>query len=60
MMNKWSSQDNFLKLSTGKDNVPIITIPGKKQYLGITGTVIYYKVGKIYEVCALQMQLFLR
>lgn len=59
-MNKWFSQNDFIKLNTGKGNIPINAIPGRKQHLEITSTIIHYKIGKIYEFCVLQISVFLR
>lgn len=37
---------SYTKMSDGKDNVPINSIPGRKQYLEITSTIIHYKMVK--------------
>lgn len=59
-MDKWFPYNNFIKLNTGKYNVPVTTIPGRKQHLGITDTSIHHKMDKIYKLCVSQMPLFLR
>lgn len=51
---------SYTKMSDGKDNVPINSIPGRKQHLEITSTIIHYKMVKFMNFSCYKYQYFLR